>query len=139
TVSGGIGDASAVRSLFKGDSGVLLLTSSASYTGGTSINGGTLRIGAGGVLPNSGGVTLGNGAGAVLDLNGHAQTISSLSGGGSLGGNVSLGSATLTVGDATSQATYAGVISGTGGLTKQGSGELVLSTAHSYTGTTNIN
>jgi autotransporter-associated beta strand protein len=81
-----------------------------------------------------------NAASTTLDLNGFNNTIGSLTGGGATGGNVTLGSATLTVGsDNTSPAAYAGVISGTGGLTKSGSGTLTLSGANTYSGVTTIN
>ena len=74
---------------------------------------------------------------ALLDLNGTQQTIASLAGGGAAGGNVSLGSGTLTVNGALSTS-YAGVISGTGGLVKQGAGTLILAGANTYTGATTV-
>ena len=62
-----------------------------------------------------------------------------LSDGGAAGGNVTLGTGTLTVGDA-NDTIYAGAISGTGGnLIKQGAGTLTLAGASTYTGTTTIN
>ena len=57
----------------------------------------------------------------TLNLNGNSQTIASLAG----GGNVSLGAGaggTLTTGGSNASTTYSGVISGTGGLAKAGSG-----------------
>ncbi len=116
-------------------SGTVALNHANSYAGPTTINTGTLRLGAAGALPSGTAVTLANVAGAVLDLYGYNQTISSLSGGGSSGGSVSLGSATLTVGSGN----YAGSIGGTGGLTKAGAGTLALSGANSYSGATMVN
>ena len=53
-------------------------------------------------------------------------------------GKVTLGSGTLTVGDATSTL-YTGVISGTlGNLVKQGCGTLTLTGNSTYTGTTTV-
>src|SRR5207244_5299236 len=73
-------------------------------------------------------VTLANTAGVALDITGFSTQVGSLTGGGAAGGNVTLGAATLSVGgDNTSPAAYAGVVSGTGGLTKIGSGTLTLS------------
>jgi fibronectin-binding autotransporter adhesin len=83
-------------------------------------------------------MTLADVAGARLVFDSYDQTIGSLSGGGSTGGNVELGSGTLTVGDATST-TYAGVISGSGNLIKQGTGSLTLSSSNVYIGATTIN
>lgn len=74
-------------------------------------------------------------SGAALDLNGNQQTLASLT--GVAGSNVYLGGATLTVGDGT-DTTFAGAISGAGGLTKTGAGTLTLSGANTYTGTTRI-
>ena len=77
--------------------------------------------------------------GAVLDLNNQNQTIASLSGGGPSGGNVALGSGTLTLGNSSTSSIYQGIISGNGGsLIKLGSVFLVLSGVNTYTGTTTI-
>ena len=79
-----------------------------------------------------------NTAGTLFDLNGYAQTVSSLSGGGTTGGNVALGAGTLTVGNAAST-TYAGVISGdSGSLVKQGTGTLTVTGTNTYGGPTVI-
>ena len=52
---------------------------------------------------------------------------------------VTLGNGTLTTGDATPLTEFAGVISGSGGLTKQGTGIFRLSGVNTYTGPTTIN
>ena len=62
------------------------------------------------------------------------QTIGSLAG----AGNVMLGTATLTTGNDNTSTTFAGTISGTGGLTKIGTGTLVLSGANTYSGGTTL-
>ncbi len=121
--------------LTKTDIGTLLLSGANDYSGVTTINGGTLQLSGGSAASNA--VVLANVAGAVLDLNGTNETISSLSGGGVKGGNVTLGTGTLTVGDAT-DASFGGIISGAGGLTKQGAGTLTLTNTNTYGGTTNI-
>jgi fibronectin-binding autotransporter adhesin len=112
--------------------------SSSAYSGGTTINGGALRMGRVNTLPSAGAVTLADASGATLVLDNYSQIIGSLAGGGGSGGHITLGSGSLTVGDATSTA-YAGVISGTGGLTKQGIGMLRLTEDNTYSGATMIN
>ncbi|NBS79715.1 hypothetical protein EBS57_07905, partial [bacterium] len=66
------------------------------------------------------------------------ETIGSLRGGGSTGGNVSVASGqTLTVAETGSQA-FAGAITSAGGLTKSGAGTTRLSGANTYSGATTI-
>ncbi len=124
----------------KQDAGTWTLSGASTYTGATTVNGGTL---AAGVITNAFGsnsaVTMADVAGAILNITGYANTIGSVTGGGTTGGNVNLGAAILTVGgDNTSPAAYAGVISGTGDITKTGSGTLSLSGTNTYSGTTTI-
>ena len=78
-------------------------------------------------------------AGVVLNLNGYSNTIGSLNGGGTTGGNVTLGSGTLTTGALNTTDTFAGVISGSGGLTKTGIDTMTLSGANIYSGATTVN
>ena len=133
----------------KGGTGVLVLSGANIYTGQTTVSGGVLRAGAANTLPGSTAVVLADTTANTLtggfinvvttfDLNGYNQTIGSLAGGGALGGNVSLGSATLTTGGDNSSTTYGGVISGTGALTKAGSGTQTLTGSNTYTGTTTV-
>ena len=127
--------------LTKQGAGTLTLTNSNTYGGITNINGGTLRLSGGSAIADSGAVVLANTTGTVLDLGGSSETVGSLSGGGTLGGNITLGAvgaAALTVGDSNTTS-YSGVISGAGGLTKQGSGTLTLTNSNTYGGTTTIN
>ena len=112
--------------------GGLTLTSAQSYTGLTTIQNGTLRMGTANALASSSGVALNAGA---WDLNGYDQTIKSLT--GDAGTRVTLGSATLRV-DASAGAAYRGDISGSGGLTKLGSGSLNIFGTNTYSGPTNV-
>ena len=73
--------------------------------------------------------------GATFDLNDTNETIGSLAG----AGNVTLGIGTLTAGGDNTSTTYTGMMSGTGGLTKHGTGTFTLSGNNSYTGATTIN
>jgi fibronectin-binding autotransporter adhesin len=86
------------------------------------------------ILPTTTDVNI-TASGASLDLNNVNQQISSL--GGVAGSLVTMGSGRLTIGGNTSAA-FAGVISGTGALTKQGTGVQTLSGANTYTGITTL-
>jgi autotransporter-associated beta strand protein len=120
---------------------VVTLNGSNSYTGATTINGGTLKIGANHVMPNTSVVVMANTAGAILDVNGKTDTIGSLSGGGASGGYITLesgsGTGALTVNQFT-YGNYAGVISGAGSFTKSSYGPLRLNGANTYSGGTTI-
>jgi extracellular elastinolytic metalloproteinase len=120
--------------------GILVLSNSNNnYSGATTINAGTLRVSALNAIPSGSAVTLANVAGATLNL-ASSDTIASLSGGGTTGGNVTLNSGTtLTVGGNNATTTYAGIISGSNGaLTKSGTGTFILTGANTYSGATTI-
>ncbi len=138
--SGGLnlgGTISGIGGLTKNGAGVLALSAPNTYTGGTTINAGTLALGAGGSLATTGAVSLA-GSGASLDISqaGSAQTIGGLAGVG--GSWVALGANSLTLGDSASS-TFGGTIGGTGGITKAGSGTQTLTGTNTYTGGTTIN
>jgi len=132
-----LGNMTGTGALTKTGDGALTLSGTNTYTGATTINGGILRAGVNNALSTTTAVTLANTAGAGLDLNNFDQTIGSLAGGGTTGGNITLGSGTLTAGNASST-TYAGIISGTGGFVKKGTGTLTLTGANTYSGGTTV-
>jgi fibronectin-binding autotransporter adhesin len=118
--------------LVKDGTGTLLMSGNASgFTGSVTINAGTMQAGSVNGLPSNVSYSL---SGGVLDLNTHNLTVSGLGG----GGEVKLTGANLTV-NAASASSYAGVISGSGMLIKNGGGTFSISGANTYTGGTTIN
>lgn len=128
--------------------GTFTLTNAQTYTGGTNINAGTLQLqGAGASVPVNGSLSIVSGA--VFDMSGAgvpAQTVGTLSGGGSL----LLGSNTFNHAP-TAASTFSGTITGTGlfnqngpfTLTLSGSstgftGQMLISQGEIKGGTTNI-
>ncbi|MEI8045463.1 MAG: autotransporter-associated beta strand repeat-containing protein, partial [Verrucomicrobiota bacterium] len=136
--SGIIGTGTGTIGIIKSGTGTQTLAGNNTYTNTTTVNAGTLKAGSTTAFSSASAFTLANTAGAVLDLNGFNNTIGSLAGGGTTGGNVTLGSATLTTGGNNGTTTYSGVISGTGGLTKAGTGNLTLSGVNTFTGVTSV-
>ncbi len=136
-ISGDIYSSTGVGSIIKTGSGTATFSGVNTYTGTTTVNAGVLQAGVtsvanvSGAFGNNSAVTMANVAGATLNITGFNTQIGSLTGGGTTGGNVVLGAATLSVGgDNTSPAAYAGIISGTGGgLSKIGTGTLTLTAA----------
>jgi autotransporter-associated beta strand protein len=133
--------------------GIIQLGGANTYSGGTTLNAGTLNINNASAL-GTGTFTIAGGSNAIIDnTTGGAITLSAnnaqvwngnftFTGTQSLNlgtGAVALGaSRTVTVN--ANNLTVGGVISGTGfGLTKAGSGTLTLSGANTYTGATTVN
>jgi autotransporter-associated beta strand protein len=109
--------------------GVVDLLAANTYSGGTIVNGGTLRLGPGASLLSGSTLTINGG---TFDLNGNNQTLGALSG---TGGTLALGSGTLTL-DTSIANTLASAITGSGGLVLQGTGSLNLTGISSFTGPT---
>ncbi len=131
---------SGTGTLTQNGSGTITLSGTNTYSGATTVNVGTLKAGvATQAFGVNSAVTLANVAGVTLDITGFSNTIGSLAGGGALGGNVTLGAATLTAGGNNTSTAYAGVISGTGGIAKTGTGTLTVSGANAYTGAMTVN
>lgn len=127
---------------------VLSLYGSQTYTGATTVSGGTLSTSvalgtsgltvSGGIFETTAANILADGASVTVNGGqytvGGSDTIGALSGSG---GTISLGNSTLTTSSASST-TYSGTIAGTGGLTKSGSGTLTLSGNNSHSGAATV-
>ncbi len=133
---GGIGGAA--YSLTKTGSGTLTIVGASTYSGGTTITNGTLALVGNGSLLSTGAVNVGNNNNPRFDisgLSGSGTSIGSLDVG--LNGKVELGSKNLTIAGNDVSTTVAGVVSGSGGgLTKSGTGTLILTSSNTYTGST---
>ena len=136
TASGTLGGSG---TFVKSGQGTLTLAGTNNHTGATVVDSGTLRLGAADLLNPAATIALADKAGATLDLNGFDQTIGSLSGGGSAGGELKLGSATLTTGGDNTSTTFGGSLSGSGSVVKQGTGTFTLAGSNSYGGATQVN
>ncbi len=129
-------DAGAGAGLTKSGAGTMVLGGVNTYTGGTVLTGGTLRLGTDDAIADLSTVNISGGA--VFDVNGFTDAIASLT--GVAGTTLRLGAGTLTTGGANSSTTFAGTITGSGGLTKVGTGTLTLSgNSPAYTGQTTVN
>ncbi len=134
-ITGSLGEtANSGSILVKTGAGTLSIDTAATYSGYTQIQQGTLRLGVAQALPSSNAILIDDASGARLDLAGHDQTFASISGGGSTGGEIALGSATLTLGSGL----FDGVVSGSGSLVKTGLGSLILNGANTYSGGTTL-
>jgi len=118
--------------LNKTDLGTLILSGENTYTGGTTLSGGTLRITADSALGDaSGGLTFDGGTLAVgNDLDEWRDVVSSRD-------VVLTGTGTFAP-DGASALTLSGVISGTGSLVMSGDGFLILTGTNTYSGGTTV-
>ncbi|KRC80635.1 hypothetical protein ASE30_24760 [Achromobacter sp. Root83] len=119
---------SGVGGLVKAGAETQILNGANTFTGGLTVNGGTLALGSTGSLAANSAVTVNTGG--TFDVSAApAMALGSLSGSG---GRVELSNRVLGVGSGT----YAGVVAGTGGISKSGAGTLTLNGANTYTGIT---
>lgn len=147
TVSGVISGSSGI-SVNRGTAtsgGVLTLSGANTYSGATTVNAGIIKAGiataagVSGAFGVNSAVTLGNAASTGIDITGFDTQIGSLAGGGTTGGTVTLGAATLTTGANNNSTTYSGAIGGTGNLVKIGTGTQTLSGYSTFTGNITVN
>jgi autotransporter-associated beta strand protein len=118
--------------LTKIGSGTQTLSGENNYTGGTTVDAGTLALGAAASLPGNTAVTVSG----TLDLVTFGGNVSLLNGSGTVD-HSGQGSSTLTVGSGD----FTGAIENSGGslgLLKVGNGELILSGSNTYSGGTDV-
>jgi len=130
-VNGGSNTSTGVR-------GIVVMSGSNSYTGGTTLTQGVIRVTDANGLGTGPLAVNGNG----LEINGVALNAGALS--GSSSGVISTTTSGTLVTTSTTSTTYDGtIVNGTAGgvvgLTKAGSGSLTLTGSNGYTGTTRVN
>ncbi|MCE9609619.1 MAG: autotransporter domain-containing protein [Chthoniobacter sp.] len=165
-ISNAISGAGAGSTLTKNGTGILTLSGNAANTfaGLTSVNNGLLQLNNGlsdGAIV--GNLTIGDNAGAAasaevrwlqsaevantsvvtinadgkMNLNSFTETVGSIS--GVAGAQIDIGGGALTTGGDNTSTTFAGVISGGGNLSKNGTGTWTLTGANNYSATTFVN
>ena len=118
-------------------SGTLTLAGGNTYTGATTIIAGTLVLANSSALQNSTAAV--NAAANSLTFAGTGTfNLGGLSGSSSLALSDTAGPITLQVGRDNANTIYAGVLSGSGSLTKTGSGTLTLSNANTFLSPTSV-
>ena len=127
TLASAIGTTSGT--LTKNGAGTWTLSGASTYTGTTTINAGTLQIGATNALPTNTAVTINSGG--TLDVNNQTQTVGSIAGNGA----ITLGTGMLTAGGNNTSTSFGGTLTGTGTFTKAGTGTLSLTSNISFGGT----
>jgi len=123
--------------LVKTDLGTLVLSGANTYSGGTQIMAGTIRLAGDDALGIGGLDTTGAG---TLDLDGHHQTVASLD--GLFGSGITNSSTAASIFEVSNSGSFSGTIEDGDGqisLVKSGTGTLALSGANSYRGATSVN
>ena len=118
--------------------GIEVLTNTNTYTGGTSINGGTLALGANNVLADTGTITV---AGGIFAIGAYSDTVGTLTlSAGSITGTTGVLTASgYNITNNTGATAISAILAGNANLTKSGAGSLTLSGTNTYSGTTTIN
>lgn len=123
------------------DGGTLALNKTAgvnALASNVTINsGGTLRLDANNQISDTATVAFGNSGSATFNVNSRTETIAGLSGTNTSAAVTMTSGGSLTVGSS-ANASFAGSITGTGSLTKVGTGTQTLG-ANSFTGSVNVN
>jgi fibronectin-binding autotransporter adhesin len=150
-IQGVISDITALNKitrLVKQDAGTWVLSGANTFTAGTQLDSGTLRIGhdsalGTGALTINAGTLASDGATArtitnAITMGGNVQLGDATGIGALIFGDINLGTTTRTLTISNANTTVGGVISNTGGLTKAGAGTLALASANTYSGATAV-
>lgn len=128
-----IGDNTGATSLTKNGAGTWQLGGANSYTGNTTINGGTLIATGGSAIGDTSNVVLANTAGVTLRLDA-SETIGGISGGGVTGGTVNVNGQTLNITPPAAHSDFNGELTGSGTIVKAGANQLRLGGITSVSG-----
>ncbi|MDO9072286.1 MAG: autotransporter-associated beta strand repeat-containing protein [Rubrivivax sp.] len=118
--------------LNKTTSGTVALNAVNTYTGPTSVSGGSLLMGGVNRLAFAGSLTV---SGGSFDLGGGAQTLAGVQ---LTGGSIAGGTLSSTTAFDMQAGSVSAVLAGSVGLNKTGAGSVTLSGANTYTGTTTV-
>jgi len=137
----GSGVLSGTMALLKSGSGALILSQANTYSGGTTVNGGTVQLNNSNALQDT--IVTAGATNAVTFNNsatgGGSYTLGGLAGAGNITlSDVANNPVNLIVGNGNGPSTYLGVLSGAGSLQKTGTGTLILGGSNTYSGSTTI-
>ena len=136
TFSGVLQNTTGLLTLTKIGSGTLTLANANTFSGMTTLNAGTLAVSNSLALQNS---TVTGNFGSLAFVGPTAVTVGGLAGAANVNLQNSASQAVaLTVGNNNASTFYAGVLSGSGGLTKVGSGTLAIGGSNTYSGPTTV-
>lgn len=127
---------SGVGDVTKDGIGVVTFTGDNTFSGGLTVKAGAVKAGIANNAFGSGNVSIMGDA--TLDLASFNETVGNLIGDKSGDGNIDLGSGTLTL-NQNLHGDFSGVITGSGGISKNGDGDLVFYGQNNYSGTTMVN
>ena len=120
------------QTLVKTGNGILQLSGTNTFTGGTQIEAGTLALGSNNAIPAASSLTLSAG---TLNLGGYANTAGTLvMQGGLITGNGSFAAASFNL----QSGTLSGSLVGSGSLSKTTSGVVTITSSNSYSGGTTL-
>ena len=135
TLGGAISDGASPGKLIKIGSGTATLATSNSYTGGNTVNAGTLTVSGSGTFGASAGPLSSDGATAIVDLAGTSQSVGAvtLNNGGQINNGTLTGSSYSF-----SNGKVGAILAGSAPLSKITSGTVTLSAANTFNGATTI-